>query len=179
MKKIVGLSILGTIIIGGLVVAFLPVMAYGGFSVSTVEGTLSFQGDTYIIPHSDVKQLPAGGISFWTLDLENQTQSSYQYFWGKRNVPEEEDDGSVFSLKLTLTVTITNDLNETVQEIYYGAFLGLDQHNVSMTFGPGEGITESGYYNIYLHFTLVVKILLEEFNLDIILGPVNIYVQLA
>jgi hypothetical protein len=179
MKKVIGLSLLGIIIVGGLVVAFLPVMIYGGFNVSTVEGTLAFQGTTYVMPHGGVKQLPAGDISFWTLDLENQTQSSYEYFWDKRNVPEEEDDGSVFSLKLTLTLTITDELNDTVQEIYYGAFLGDQEHNITVTFGPGEGITESGYYNIYLHFALVVKILLEEYFLDFIMGPITIYVHMA
>ena len=180
MKKIIGFSILGIVIIGGLVVAFLPVMVYGGFNVSTVEGTLTFQGTSYITPQRSLKLVPAGGISFWSLELENQTQSSYEYFWGKRNVPvEEEDDDTIFSLKLTLTLTITDEINDTVQEIYYGVFLEDQEHNVTLTFGPGEGIKETGYYNIYIHFALVVKILSDEYFLDFIFGPITIYVVLA
>ncbi len=176
MKKgAVGIIILVLII---ATIVFIPVIMYGGFNVDLLSGTLSLESSTDTVYQSNGLMALSPSINNWDLDLQNETKNSWAYavdgIGGRNKVEDEENE---ISLSLTISIVIKKD-NETVKEIYLGVLHGEGYHNVTVEFGPGEGLDEEGYYDIYIKVTLKLKTPGVDLNLNIELGPMTFYLDI-
>ncbi|NIQ04667.1 MAG: hypothetical protein GWO20_02725 [Candidatus Korarchaeota archaeon] len=166
------------VIFGGLVL--LPVAMYGGLSVDVIKGTFSLTTTPFSSPASSSEliamQWPVN-LTTWNLDLKNKSMNVWQYGFtgitGRNKVNEEDSESPV---KLSITFVIKKD-GETVQEINIGVTHGDGTHEVTMLLGPGEGLENSGKYEIYITISLSIHTSHLDFSRDIELGPFIIHLK--
>lgn len=178
MKKI--LLVIGILTIVGILV-FLPVMIYGGFTVQTVEGTLTFDStSTLSLSRSLKSQTIKPAITGWNIELQNSSQNAWAYAFGGiggRNDVENDEPNVDISLELSISFVIKKD-GEIVKEISIGLVHGEGQHEVSVVLGPNEGLTSSGTYELYINISLKLTTPGTDLSLDIELGPISINVEI-
>jgi len=178
MKKI--LLVIGILTIVGILV-FLPVMIYGGFTVQTVEGTLTFDStSTLSLSRSLKSQTIHPSITGWNIELQNSSQNAWTYAFsglGGRNDVENDEPNVDILLELSISFIIKKD-GEIVKEIDIGLAHGEGQHEVSVVLGPNEGLTNSGIYELYINISLTLKTPGNDLYLNIELGPVSIFVEI-
>ena len=178
MKKI--LPIIGILIIVGILV-FLPIMIFGGFTVQTVEGTLTFDSTATLSLSKSLKSQPIKhSVTAWNIELQNSSQNAWGYFFsgiGGRNDVENDEPNVDISLELSISFVIKKD-GEIVKEINIGLVHGEGQHEVSVVLGPSEGLTSSGTYELYINISLKLTTPGTDLSLDIELGPVSIFVEI-
>jgi len=179
MTKI--LLVIGIITILGILV-FLPVMIYGGFTVQTVEGTLTFDSTATLSLSKSLKsQTIKPSITAWNIELQNSSQNAYAYAFsgiGGRNDVANDEPNVDMSLELSISFIIKKD-GEIVKEINIGLVHGEGQHEVSVVLGPDEGLTSSGTYELYINISLKLTTPGSDLSLDIELGPVSIFVEIS
>ena len=175
---------IGVLVTVGILV-FLPVMIYGGFTVQTVEGTLTFESSTTsLMTRDSTNQYTGPSILDWNIDLHNSSENAWSYafsgFGGRNDVegpPAIEIPIFDISLELKIIFNLTKN-GETVQLIDIGISSGEGLHEVDIVLGPGEGITESGLYELYIILSLELSTPLGDYSADVVLGPIPINVVL-
>jgi len=176
-KTLLAIGLLTTI---GVLV-FLPTMIYGGFSVQTVEGTLTLNtAITSPLSESMTKQSLAPSIVDWDITLQNASQNAWKYAFsgvGGRNDVADDKPGVDVSLELSIIFNLTKD-GETIKEINIGLAHGEGLHTIDVVLGPSEGLTTSGNYELYITISLRLSTPGGDLALDIELGPVTIYIEL-
>ena len=182
-RTLLSLGILATI---GVLV-FLPVMVYGGLTVQTVEGTLTFETSTTssTLSKSMIKQSFGPSIVDWDITLQNASENAWAYAFsgagGRNDVdadrPEVDTPIVDISLELSIIFNLTKD-GETVKLIDVGLTHGEGLHQVDIVLGPNEGITTSGTYELYITISLRLSTPGGDLALDVELGPFEIYVEI-
>ena len=177
-RTLLSLGILATL---GILV-FLPVMTYGGFTVQTVEGTLTFESSLVSSPLSSsmTKQSLGPAIVDWDITLQNASENAWAYAFsgvGGRNEVANDRPGVDISLELSIIFNLTKD-GETVKLIDVGLTHGEGLHNVDIVLGPDEGITTSGTYELYITISLRLSTPAGDLVIDVELGPFEINVEI-
>jgi len=176
MRKII--VILGIITVVGLLI-LLPVFIYGGFTINTVEGTLTLESTTTELSKSMTVEAVGPSISSWSIDLQNKTQNAWKYAFsgiGGRNSVNENKSNVDVSLELSITFVIKKG-NEIIKEINVGVLNGERQHEIYFILGPGEGFTVSGEYELLINIKLSLQAPGTDLSLNISLGPIKIYYE--
>ncbi|NPD88837.1 MAG: hypothetical protein HGN29_08925 [Asgard group archaeon] len=178
MKKI--LLVIGILAIVGILL-FLPIMIFGGFTVQTVEGTLTFDSTSTLALSKSLKSQPIKhSLTAWNIELQNSSQNAWAYAFsgiGGRNDVENDQPNVDISLEFSISFVIKKD-GEIVKEINIGLVHGEGQHEVSVVLGPSEGLTSSGTYELYINISLKLTTPGTDLSLDIELGPVSIFVEI-
>ncbi len=172
-KKLVAIII--PIGIVGLVVASMfvvPIIKYGGATVPVVEGTLSFdctQEETLDLSTEFITP----NIGNVDLVLENKRISAINYGYdgiNGRNEIADDNPSTDISLELSIVFVITKD-GEVVKEIDIGVMHGEGTHDVTILFGPEEGLDVAGTYELTIKISLKLHTPGTDLTLDIELGP--------
>lgn len=172
------LAIILPIGIVGLVIAsmlIVPMIIYGGATVPVVEGSLSFDCTQSESLGLSTESLTPG-ISNVNLVLENKRISAISYGYdgvNGRNQIADDNPSTDISLELSVVFVITKD-GTVVKEIDIGVMHGEGMHDVTILFGPEEGLDEAGPYELTIKITLELLTPGIDLSLDIELGPFTI-----
>ncbi|MHA1531869.1 MAG: hypothetical protein ACTSUW_07310 [Candidatus Heimdallarchaeota archaeon] len=169
------LAIILPIGIVGLIIAsmfIVPMIIYGGATVPVVEGTVSFDCTQEELAGLSTNSLTPG-ISNVTVVLENNRISAINYGYdgiNGRNQIADENPSTDISLQLSIMLVITKD-GIVIKEIDIGAMNDEGLHEVTILFGPEEGLVEAGTYELTIRITLELQTPGTDLSLNIELGP--------